>query len=162
MAFSFCSLTCPVSNIAEQVTTTVQSFILKWLCMSLKFQLSKKISSLNLNRLNLIRLLDVREVRDRLFIKGVCVYVCVWEGRGGSSGAGANRVGVIPFCAIENEGLHKILQPFLKGHVFFCIPISILQKRNNNGGINNTLNIVFYQNDGIPNQHNMVLAVVSP
>ena len=37
--------------------------------------------------------------------------------------------GVIPFCAIENEGLHKTLQSFLKGHVFFCIPISILQKR---------------------------------
>ena len=31
------------------------------------------------------------------------------------------------FCAIENEGLHKILQPFLKGHVFCCIAISILQ-----------------------------------
>ena len=105
---------------SNTVTTTVQSFILKWLCMSLKFQLSKKISSLNLNRLNLIRFLDVREVRDRLFIKGVCVRVCVWEGGGGSSGAVANRVGVIPFCAIENEGLHKILQPFLKGHVFFA------------------------------------------
>ena len=46
--------------------------------------------------------------------------MCVWGGGGGgSSGAGANRVEVIPFCAIENEGLHKILQPFLKGHVFF-------------------------------------------
>ena len=32
------------------------------------------------------------------------------------------------FCAIENEGLHKILQPFLKGHLFCCIAISILQK----------------------------------
>ena len=32
-------------------------------------------------------------------------------GGGGVQGAdaGANRVGVIPFCAIENEGLHKIL-----------------------------------------------------
>ena len=39
--------------------------------MSLKFQLSKRISSLNLNRLTLIRFLDVREVRDRLFIRGV-------------------------------------------------------------------------------------------
>ena len=67
-----------MSNVVEQVTTTVQSFILKWLCMSLKFQLSKKISSLNyLNRLTLIRFLDVREVRDRLFIRGVCVCVCV-------------------------------------------------------------------------------------
>ena len=35
------------------------------------------------------------------------------------AGAGANRVGVIPFCAIENEELHKILQSFLKDHVFF-------------------------------------------
>ena len=83
-------------------------------------------------------------------------------GGGGSSSAGANWVGLIPFCAIEYEGLHKSLQPFLKGHVFFCIPISILQKRNNKGGINNTSNIVFYQNDGIPNQHNMVLAILSP
>ena len=49
-------------------------------------------------------------------------------GQGAGAGAGANRVGVIPFCAIENEGLHKILQSFLKGHVFCCIPISILQK----------------------------------
>ena len=39
--------------------------------MSLKFQLSKRISSLNLNRLTLITFLDVREVRDRLFIRGV-------------------------------------------------------------------------------------------
>ena len=53
----------------------------------------------------------------------LCVFVA---GGGGSLGAGANRLGVIPFCAIEYEGLHKILQPFLKGHVFFCIPISIL------------------------------------
>ena len=128
--------------------------------MSLKFQLSKRISSLNLNRLTLIRFLDVKEVRDRLFIRGVCV----WGGGGGrgSSGAGANRIEVIPFCAIEYEGLHKILQTFLKGHEFFGIPISILQKRNNKGEINNTSNIVFYQNDGIPNQHNMVLAVLSP
>ena len=89
-----------------------------------------------------------------------------WEGLGGGgvqgADAGANWVGVIPFCAIENEGLHKILQSFLKGHVFFCIPISILQNRNNTGGINSTSNIVvFNQNDGIPNQLNMVLAVLS-
>ena len=82
---------------------------------------------------------------------------------GGGQGTGANRVGVMPFCAIENEGQDEILQSFLKGHVFFCISISILQKRNNKGGINNTSNIVFFnQNDGIPNQHNMVLAVLSP
>ena len=86
-----------------------------------------------------------------------------WGGGVQGADAGANRVGVIPFGAIENERLHKILQSFLKGHVFFCIPISILQKRNNKGRINNTSNIVFYnQNDGIPNQHNMVLAVLSP
>ena len=126
--------------------------------MSLKFQLSKRISSLNLNRLTLIRFLDVRKVRDRLFIRGVGG----GGGGRGSSGAGANRIEVIPFCAIEYEGLHKIPQTFLKGHVFFCIPISILQKRNNKGKINNTSNIAFYQNDGIPNQHNMVLAVLSP
>ena len=126
--------------------------------MSLKFQLSKRISSLNLNRLTLITFLDVREVRDRLFIRGVGG----GGGGRGSSSAGANRIEVIPFCAIEYEGLHKIPQTFLKGHVFFCIPISILQKRNNKGEINNTSNIAFYQNDGIPSQHNMVLAVLSP
>ena len=40
--------------------------------------------------------------------------------------------GVIPFCAPEGDGgLHKIVQPFLRGHVFLCIPISVPQKRNN-------------------------------
>ena len=34
----------------------------------------------------------------------------MWGGGGrGSSGAGANRIEVIPFCAIEYEGLHKII-----------------------------------------------------
>ena len=47
----------------------------------------------------------------------------------GGQGAGTNRVGVIPFYPIENEGLHKILQSFLKGHVLLCFPISILQKK---------------------------------
>ena len=32
------------------------------------------------------------------------------QGAGAGADAGANRVGVIPFCAIKNEGLHKILQ----------------------------------------------------
>ena len=91
-----------------------------------------------------------------------CIFLLFFDLGVGGQGAGANRVGVMPFCAIENEGLHKILQSFLKGHVFFCIPISILQKRNNKGGLNNTSNIVFYQIDGKPNQHNMVLAVISP
>ena len=39
------------------------------------------------------------EVRDRSFI--------------GGGWAGANGVGVIPFCAPENGWLHKIVQPFL-------------------------------------------------
>ena len=93
----------------------------------------------------------------------VCVCVCVGGGGGGgSSGAGANRVGVIPFCAIEYEGLHKILQPFLKGHVFYLHSNFHPTKKKQQRRINNTSNIVFYQNDGIPNQHNMVLAVLSP
>ena len=37
-----------------------------------------------------------------------------------------NGVGVISFCAPENGGLHKILQPFLRGHVFLRIPISCI------------------------------------
>ena len=43
-------------------------------------------------------------------------------GGGGGGWAGANGVGVISFCAPENGGLHKILQPFLRGHVhmYFC------------------------------------------
>ena len=60
---------------------------------------------------------------------GDCIFLLsfdLWEGGGGGrvqgADAGGNRVGVIPFCAIENEGLHKILQSFLKGHVLFCIP----------------------------------------
>ena len=40
-------------------------------------------------------------------------------GGGQGGGAGANRVGVIPFCAIEIEELHNILRSFLKGHLFF-------------------------------------------
>ena len=59
-------------------------------------------------------------------------------------------VGVIPFSAPKNGGLHNILQPFLRGHVVFCIPISFLQKKKNTEGINQS-NIVYYQNDGITN-----------
>ena len=36
-------------------------------------------------------------------------------GGGQGAGSGANRFGVIPFCAIENEGLHKILEIIFKG-----------------------------------------------
>ena len=57
-----------------------------------------------------------------------CIFLLSFElggGGGGESGfwckSGRGLV-VIPFCAIENEGLHKILQSFLKGRVFFCIP----------------------------------------
>ena len=78
------------------------------------------------------------------------------EGGGVGGWAGANGVGVIPFCAPENGGLHKIVQPFLRGHVFLCIPISVPQKRNNTEGINSKSNIIYHQNDGITNQHNMV------
>lgn len=66
-------------------------------------------------------------------------------------------VGVIPFCAPENGGLHKIVQPFLRGHVFLCIPhFFVPQNRNNIEVINNKTNIIYYQNDGITNQYNMV------
>ena len=48
--------------------------------------------------------------------------------------AGANVVGVIRFCAPKNGlggggGLHKIVQPFLTGHVFLCIPISVRKEQ---------------------------------
>ena len=33
------------------------------------------------------------------------------RGGEGGGGAGTNGVGVIPFCAPENRGLHKIVQP---------------------------------------------------
>ena len=56
------------------------------------------------------------------------------------------------------ERLHKILQLFLRGHVFLCIPISFLQKRNNTERINES-NIVYYQNDGIKNQNNLVFGI---
>ena len=58
-------------------------------------------------------------------------------GGGGGLWAVANGVGVVPFCAPENRGLHKIVQPYLRGHVFLCLPISFPQKRNNTEGINN-------------------------
>ena len=75
------------------------------------------------------------------------IFLLSFDLGGGGGGSGCwclckSGRGPVPFCAIENEGLHKILQSFLKDHVFFCIPISILQKRNNKGGLNNTLNIV--------------------
>ena len=65
------------------------------------------------------------------------------EGGGGGGGggvegvwgAGANGVGVIPFCVPENRGLHKIA--YLRGHVFLCLPVSFPQKRINT--INNPL-----------------------
>ena len=67
-------------------------------------------------------------------------------------------VGGIHFCAPKTGGLRKILQPFLRGHVFLCIPISFLPKRFNTEGINMS-NIVYYQNDGIANQHNLVYGI---
>ena len=66
--------------------------------------------------------------------------------------------GVIPLSAPKNGGLHNILQPFLRGHLFLFISISLLQKRNNTEGINKS-NIVYYQNDGITNQHNLVFGI---
>ena len=70
----------------------------------------------------------ILKIRDRSFIRG---------GWGGGLWAVANGVGVVPFCAPENRGLHKIVQPYLRGHVFLCLPISFPQKRNNTEGINN-------------------------
>ena len=54
--------------------------------------------------------------------------MCVCVGGGGGVGCWCKSGRGHTFCAIENEGLHKILQPFLKGHIFCCIAISILQK----------------------------------
>ena len=71
----------------------------------------------------------ILKIRDRSFIRGG------WGG--GGLWAVANGVGVVPFCAPENRGLHKIVQPYLRGHVFLCLPISFPQKRNNTEGINN-------------------------
>lgn len=42
----------------------------------------------------------------------------------------------MPFCASENRGLHKICNPFLRGHIFLYIPIFVPKKRNNTEGIN--------------------------
>ena len=75
---------------------------------------------------------------------------------GGGQGAGANRVGVIPFCAIENEGLHKILQSFLKGHVFFVFQFPSYKKETIKEESITRQILLFYQNDGIPNQHNII------
>ena len=41
---------------------------------------------------------------------------------------GANEVGVTPFCALKNGELHKILQPFLRGHVFCALKFSSYKK----------------------------------
>ena len=71
-------------------------------------------------------------IRDRSFIRGGC--------------PGANGERVIPFCVPENEGLHKILQPFLSGHVFLCITFSYLQKKTALKAP--TTSQIYYQNDG--------------
>ena len=76
--------------------------------------------------------------------------------RGGGGWAGTKGMGVIPFYAPENGGLHKILQPFLRGHVFLCNPISFLQKRYKTEVISNKSNIISHQNDCITKQHNVV------
>ena len=73
----------------------------------------------------------ILKIRDRSFIRGAR------GGGGGGLWAVASGVGVVPFCAPENRGLHKIVQPYLRGHVFLCLPISFPQKRNNTEGINN-------------------------
>ena len=62
------------------------------------------------------------------------------------------------FLCTQKWGLHKILQLFRRGHVFLCIPVSFLQKRNNTEIINK-FNIVYYQNDGITNQHDLVFGI---
>ena len=80
-------------------------------------------------------------------------------------GGGANRVGVIPFCTIEIEELHKILRSFLKGHLFFFafqFPSYKKETTKEESITRQILGFFFYQNDGIPNQHNMALAVISP
>ena len=62
-----------------------------------------------------------------------CIFLLSFDlgggGGGHGGGAGANRFGVIPFCAIENEELHKILRSFLKGHLFFLHSIFHPTKR---------------------------------
>ena len=50
-------------------------------------------------------------------------------GNGGELVQMGGKGGVIPFYAPKTEGLLKILQPFVRGHVFLCIPISFLQKK---------------------------------
>ena len=60
-----------------------------------------------------------------------CPLTFFFGGGGGGSqgaGAGANRVGAKLFCVIKNEGLHKVLQPFLKGHVFFAFQFPSYKK----------------------------------
>ena len=75
------------------------------------------------------------------------------EGLGWCKWAGGHTF----FCT-QNGGLHNIRQPFLRGHVFLCIPISFLQKRNNTEEINKS-NIVYYQNYSITNQHNRAIGI---
>ena len=63
----------------------------------------------------------------------------------GGGWAGANREGVIPFCVPENEGLHKILQPFLRGHVFGALHFPFYKKKKKNNsteGTNNKSNLL--------------------
>ena len=56
------------------------------------------------------------------------------------------------FCAPENGGLHKIVQPFLRG-MYFCALHFPFHKKETTV---EESNISYFQNDGITNQHNMV------
>ena len=92
------------------------------------------------------------QLRDQSFIRGR------W--------AGANGVEATPFCAPENKGLHKILQPFLRGHVhvFLCSPISFLQKRYKTEAIGTKSNIIYYyiKVSGIPSGKKLIKIIRYP
>ena len=80
--------------------------------MSLKFQLSKKSSSLNMNRLTLIRFLDVKEVRDWLFTRGVCVCVCVCVCEVGVGGRGGGSRVLVLCTELKMRGCMKFCNHF--------------------------------------------------
>ena len=79
-------------------------------------------------------------LRDRSFIRG-------------GGGGGLVQMGWgYTFCAPENGGLHKIVQPFLRG-MYFCALHFPFHKKETTV---KESNISYFQNDGITNQHNMV------
>ena len=86
------------------------------------------------------------------------------EGGGGAlrSGAGVNRAGVILLVQLKMRSCIKFCNHFRRVVYFVVLQFPSYKKETKEESIIRQISFLFNQNDGIPNQHNMVLAVLSP